>query len=63
MKELLTAQECAARLRLTAETIRRMVDRGELPGFRAGKCYRIPKEAVDKLVSAADQSDDVSERP
>ena len=42
-----TPQELATRWQCSAETIRQMVKRGELPGFRAGRMIRIPSKAVE----------------
>ncbi len=49
MIELMTVQEVSERLRLTTETIRRLIRRGELAGFRAGRSYRVPKKAIERL--------------
>jgi excisionase family DNA binding protein len=39
-----TAPEAAALLRLHPRTVRRQVDAGLIPGFKAGREYRIPAD-------------------
>ncbi len=48
--ELLTTREVARLLRLSPETIRRLVINGGLQGIRIGRSYRIPKSAVDRML-------------
>ncbi len=43
---MLSAQEVAKKLKVSDETVRRMVRRGELAGRRVGRLYRIDAEAV-----------------
>lgn len=52
LPELLTPTEVAETLRIAPETVRRMVRRGELRGYRVGTqgCYRVDAEAVRELV-------------
>lgn len=50
--EVYTKQEVAQLLKISIETVTRMIDRGDLPiadipGVRA---IRIPKDAVDKML-------------
>ena len=47
--EILTVAEAADYLKVNEETIRGMIRRGELPAIRAGRIYRIKKEALDAL--------------
>ena len=51
MNEILTVQEVSERLRLTTETIRRLIKQGVLAGFRAGRSYRVPSAAVERMVT------------
>ena len=51
MAELLTVAEVAATLRITTQTVRALVNRGELPGVRVGHQYRIPKAALAQIVN------------
>ena len=41
-----TVTELARRWQCHQETIRRMIQRGDLKAFRVGKQWRIPQEAV-----------------
>ena len=50
MPELMTTKEVAAALRVSTPTVRKLVATSELPGFRVGKCYRIPSAAVAKIL-------------
>lgn len=41
--ELLTVDEAAELLRVTAQTVRRWVAEGRLPALRLGRAHRIPR--------------------
>lgn len=43
-----TPEALADRWDCSAETIRQMIHRGELTGFRVGRMIRIPADAVEK---------------
>ncbi len=47
---LLTKQEAADLLRVCPTTIRRMMKRGDLEGFRVGKITRITKKSLEHLI-------------
>ena len=49
--EFLTAHEVARRARVSYETIRGMITRGELQAVRVGKLYRVPVAAVEQLLT------------
>jgi excisionase family DNA binding protein len=50
LPDLITVSEAAASLRVTPMTIRRMVERGELPSTRVGpKIIRIPRTALNRF--------------
>lgn len=57
----LTVAEVAELMRVSAMTVYRMVQSGELPAVRFGRSYRIPEAAVIDLVQlpAHDTSRDV----
>ena len=46
----LTVAEVAELMRVSAMTVYRMVQSGELPAIRFGRSYRIPEAAVVELV-------------
>ena len=48
----LTVAEVAELMRVSAMTVYRMVQAGELPAIRFGRSYRIPEAAVVELVQA-----------
>ena len=47
----LTVAEVAELMRVSAMTVYRMVQSGELPAVRFGRSYRIPEAAVVDLVT------------
>ena len=47
--EFYTVKEVADRLRVSAKTIYRLVERGELRAIRLGDVYRIPREEFEAL--------------
>ena len=49
-ERFLTVAEVAKWCRIHPATVRAMIERGDLAGVRIGKVYRIPREAVDRLV-------------
>lgn len=44
-----TPDSLAERWGVSAETVRQLVKRGELPGFRVGRMIRIPVQAVEEF--------------
>jgi excisionase family DNA binding protein len=44
--ELLTPAEVALKMRVSAATVRRLIDRGEIAAFRVGHQWRIPASAL-----------------
>ena len=49
-QHLLTTHEVAEALRVSPETIRNLIARGELSACRIGRVYRVPRESVEQLV-------------
>ena len=49
--KFLTPQQAAARWQVTARSVRRWIDSGEVDGFKVGGRYRIPKEEVKRVES------------
>lgn len=53
----LTPDMLAERWQCSAETVRQMVHRGELRGFRVGRMIRIPWDAVEEVECQRSASD------
>lgn len=51
--EWMTPAEAATLLRVSRETIRRMVRSGELAGLKVGKQYRVVASAVHDIIRGA----------
>ncbi len=49
--QFVTVAEVAEMTRVSKMTVYRMVHSGELPAVRVGNSYRVPKAAVDELLS------------
>ena len=47
----LTAPEVAARLHVTAQTVRNWIDQGALPAIRVGRAFRVNPRDVDDLLA------------
>ena len=52
-EELLTAQEAAEVLRVGHNAIYELLKSGELKGFRVGRVWKIPKEAVEEYIRSS----------
>lgn len=53
LPDLITVSEAARSLRVTPITIRRLIERGDLPATRIGsKIVRIPRAALNRFVHA-----------
>ncbi|QOQ39318.1 helix-turn-helix domain-containing protein [Trueperella pecoris] len=50
--QFFTVAEVAELTRVSRMTVYRMVHSGDLPAVRVGSSYRVPKSAVDKLLSS-----------
>lgn len=48
----LTTEEAAARLRVSTRTIRKWIERGELPAWKAGKDWRVAPADVQRYIDA-----------
>jgi excisionase family DNA binding protein len=51
--EILTVEEAAARLKVEANTVRRMLKSGRLRGRKLGKAWRIPESELQRVVGLA----------
>ena len=49
-EEVYTIEEVAAIFRVPVDTIRRLIQRGQLPALRLGRVYRVPKRVVAQLL-------------
>jgi excisionase family DNA binding protein len=49
-EDILTISEVAKMLRVSEDTIRRMIDDGKLPAFKARGNWRIRREEVEKII-------------
>lgn len=49
MTDFLSVQECANLLAVEHKTIRRLIDRGELPALRVGRVFRIARADLAAL--------------
>lgn len=56
-RELLTAEEAAAYLRVSQYTIWRWCRTGRLPAFRIGRAWRIRKDRLDELIERLEAGD------
>ena len=50
--QLLTLQQVADRLQVSLSTIRRMVDRGDLPFVKVGRNIRVRPEDLEAYIAA-----------
>ena len=63
--ENLTTEEAAEALQVSARTIRRMIERGSIEAIKldptAKSVYRIPREAVERLLQERNTTADASQ--
>ena len=50
MSELLTVGEVAEHFRISSETVRALIRRGEIRAVRIGHVFRIPREEIARLL-------------
>lgn len=50
---MLTADEAARALRVCAATVHRAAARGELRSIKLGRSLRIPRDEIERLITAA----------
>jgi excisionase family DNA binding protein len=51
MSEFAKPKEVAERLGVSKHTIIRLIESGQLSGFRVGHQYRIRKESIERLIN------------
>ena len=49
-EELLTVREAATRLKVSEKSIKAWLSKGQLRGYKAGRQWRIPIEAIDEFL-------------
>jgi excisionase family DNA binding protein len=49
-EELLTVREAATRLKVSEKSIKSWLNKGQLKGYKAGRQWRIPVEAIDEFL-------------
>jgi len=54
MEDLLTLAEAAEALRVSQATVRRLIERGELPAVRVGRLWRISSNALEAYLGGDD---------
>ena len=54
MEELLTVEQVAEYLQVSMSTVRRMIQKGELPAQRVRRLVRVPKAAVEAYLAGDD---------
>jgi DNA (cytosine-5)-methyltransferase 1 len=50
-KEFYTIEEVAKRLRVSTETVRKLIASGSLQSYKVGRQYRIPVQAIDDYLN------------
>ena len=53
VERVMTLDEVAETLRVHEQTVRRLLKRGALRGFKVGDCWRVEAEAVREFIRAA----------
>ncbi len=54
MSKTITVEQAADRLQVKPNTIRTWIKQGRIPGRKIGRVYRIPEQALDRLMSGAE---------
>ena len=57
--EIFTPDEVAAYLKVSKKTVYRMLRRGELRAFKAGKHWRVPRDGLGALIARESRNDGV----
>jgi len=50
MEDLLTVKEASAILRVSDQTVRRMIADGQIPARKVGRAWRMKRESVERLL-------------
>ncbi len=53
--DILDADEVAKLLKLNKQTVKRLANRGELPGFKIGGRWRFRREAIEDYIRKLEQ--------
>jgi len=62
MKPVFRTYELAKKLDCSERTIRRMIDRGELPGFKVGGTWRIKNQEYEQILQNRHTKSDKSDK-
>ena len=60
---MMTVAEVAQQLRVNAETVRRLIGRGEIRATRIGRCVRITPAAVEEYIARVTDPPKVAAQP
>ena len=52
--DLLTVEETAEQLKLSAYTVREMIKRGDLKAIKLGKAYRVKRSTLQELINQSE---------
>ena len=55
MPRFVTVSEMAEVMRVSKMTVYRMIHAGNIPAVRVGKSYRVPTQALEKIVSTVSE--------
>ena len=50
MEKLLTLSQTAEKLQLTEETLRRLIKKGDFPGFKIGGSWRVDQKDLESYI-------------
>lgn len=53
--DILDADDVAKLLKLNEQTVKRLANRGELPGFKIGGRWRFRREAIEEYIRKLEQ--------
>ena len=53
--DILDANEVAKLLKLNEQTVKRLANRGEIPGFKIGGRWRFRREAIEEYIRKLEQ--------
>lgn len=60
--DILDADEVAKLLKLNEQTVKRLANRGEIPGFKIGGRWRFRREAIEEYIRRLEQQQSDQQR-